>query len=432
MKRFGVLVLILFIFCWLPIIIFLHNYYLPKTMYLHQAEEATEWPRRDETNRYNNRWEGQVPVEVLLKPGLQYRPVVGMTTGNLSFSQSAWITYDLLHGNNIKTICTLHSTLEGPPLTSPASGNPYQVVVRPLKNGGSGEAIAYFLAVELGIDRFPSLAVLPQTLEIESPWFNTTDRVNVQSMVPGVEMVFVKDWTHCFPVRTTRSDSDGTQSPRWFDNGTVRVELQQRLVSTNESAFYRLCPRNMSLYDKVAEECLERPSSLRPCHGAEVVQILEMLMFDALIFNGERLHAEGPSNNVHIVRRVSHNYSDNTPLDFVWLDHGHYSFSDKDKNGETGGEMINWLGMHCIFSVKMLERLFGNATAVAHQGRLSDRVLRRMGPELVAMLDNATWDLNCTNGTRESLAVVERQFERLNRVILQCAAARNGTIDVIQ
>ena len=79
--------------------------------------------------------------------------------------------------------------------------------------------MAYHLARVLGLTQIPSQAVLPALRRIDSPWTNFTDRLNVQSLLRDVELVFLDlDWANCLPennrLRAAARDSSISGSSR--------------------------------------------------------------------------------------------------------------------------------------------------------------------------------------------------------------------------
>ena len=120
---------------------------------------------------------------------------------------------------------------------------------------------------------------------------------------------------------------------------------------------------------------------------------------------------------------------------FVYLDHGHYTFDDAKAGG--GGELLRLFRERCVFSGRLLRLLFAkNDDGTDTDTALSARVMKRMGPALVALLDDSYREDAGGGGESHSwvaakLAVVDRQLARLADAVAACAAKHGGVVDVI-
>jgi hypothetical protein len=148
-----------------------------------------------------------------------------------------------------------------------------------------------------------------------------------------------------------------------------------------------------------------------------VAQLLEMATFDALISNRERLHINGgSSNNVHWITPSYHD--DKHPLlqHLVWLDHGHYTFSNDNRTQQH--EMMDLLQQHCVFPRDLLLRNI----YTFRDPKLSIKVFERLSVQMIQALGGQA-------SIMERLGTVDRQMARLQEIILSCV--RENSIHVI-
>jgi hypothetical protein len=150
-----------------------------------------------------------------------------------------------------------------------------------------------------------------------------------------------------------------------------------------------------------------------------VAQLLEMATFGALISNRERLHIKGgSSNNVHWITPSSHD--DKHPLlqHLVWLDHGHYTFSNDNARTQQH-EMMDLLQQHCVFPRDLL--LLRNIYTF-RDPKLSIKVFERLSVQMIQALGGQA-------SIMERLRIVDQQAARLEEIILSCV--RENSIHVI-
>lgn len=372
---------------------------------------------------------GEIPESILQDESLSVVPVYG------NWSHNAWRSaYSQLHGNNMKIICYLK---RGGTILTRASDNsevllPYKVLMRPVHNGGGNEYLAYKVAQELGIqERIPTQTIPPRPFPIDTPWTaaNNTDYVNIQSLVSNVQLTFLgDDWTRCIPTITNtnseaklsiHNNKDDDFLHLVLDNTTTMAPLSIKTIDVDTRQDWKCCFRNMSVYDKTwRKECLQRDFVRYKCENAHVAQLLEMATFDALISNRERLHIKGgSSNNVHWITPSSHD--DKHPLlqHLVWLDHGHYTFSNDNARTQQH-EMMDLLQQHCVFPRDLLLRNI----YTFRDPKLSIKVFERLSVQMIQALGGQA-------SIMERLRIVDQQVARLEEIILSCV--RENSIHVI-
>ena len=393
-----------------------------------------------------------------------------------NWSHKAWTnTYDELHGNNMKVICHLVRTSRTKDeaskkysdssnkelILSPVYGDddantqetkhnlPYRVVVRPFIKGGGTEYLAYVVARELygpTETKIPTQHVLPTKYLIDNPWVTNAaaDYVNIQSLLYGVQLTFIDEWTNCIPRSTTILDKDeiansNKEADNFFlDIGNNNQRIRLEPIQVDESKSFKLCLRNMKVYDgKWKDQCFKQgKATRRQCYHSEVSQLVELALFDALIANGERLHLKGAStNNLHWVwpypdtdtgtgkfqPRIDANY--NRTLKMVWLDHGHYTFVSKP----NGGEMIaDFFKKYCVFSGLLLQRIFGKIVVDADDKRDSTLGLNMSQIVRNRLIDDSLADKLMDEIRDEQVQVLDQQIQHIRDAVLQCASKNNN------
>jgi len=393
---------------------------------------------------------GEVPEEMfgLIPTGIKIMPIEG------TWKRLSWMgRKSVLHGNTRKFICHLFDDNQTSPIRSqPLSENspPYRVLARRIhsdrgKNNGVGnEFLAYNVALELGIRKIPT-----QTIIASDPSPKKAP-MNIQSLLRGVHMTFMDDWMNCLPNTTAVDDSFSTKPPsKANDNGVVldigkgkKNETQMirlNFVHANTRAVWKLCfRRNATHYDQAwGQYCLQHQPLIRKCRQEEIAQLLEMAMFDIIIYNQDRIHMGPRSNNIHWlwppIEGDGNEPSVNTedPLELVWIDHEHSTFT---KNPRSVG-VIDFFSRHCVFPNNLLWQLF-HPNARSDHRRLSERVLERLMPKLRTFNETEGWHSTEERAqtVAQKLKVVDQQLTRIRAVVAECAEKHNpqGTVDVME
>lgn len=365
---------------------------------IHHQEDTRKMKKMQ--HHYDKEMEsfGEVPLHVL-----ENRHAVPLTfDGN--------VIYDSLRGMNIKLISSVGYS---------PYGKIYEVISRPFiqrNQGGWREMIAFHVDRALALYRIPNMALQPKKDHVVvSAWaLNITDHMVTQSFIRNVSLVFLEKWTECFPDPTSFGLFDNNTSPIVFRGKAyevVNVKVRQGIL--------RACPRDFSLSDKdSARLCLPKPSSVQMCNQHIASVISELFLFDLLIGNGERLHKNGASANVHIL-----NYHANqSTWRMVYIDQGHHTF-ERDNNEEN----FRLLAHHCLFP-RHLTRVVGRITTAP----LSEMVKRSMGDALVARYDQAVamGEIGEDRSLDRLLQVVDKRVERISNVFRECHQ-RHGRIYLI-
>jgi len=391
---------------------------------------------------------GEVSEEMLglIPAGINIMPT------NSTWKSVKWMNQmSILHGQNPKRICQLFDKNQTAPIRSQPlseSSLPYRVLVRPIEldkgeKSVGNEFLAYNVALELGIHKIPT-----QTIIASVPYPEKTP-MNIQSLLRGVYMNFMVDWTNCLPDTTAVDDSFSTKPPSRVSNNSVVLDIGKKnktnetktirlnFVHANTKAVWKLCFRNATHFNnKWRKYCLNHQPVIRKCRQEEIAQLLEMAMFDAIISNQDRIRGmKDKSNNIHWLwppaegdgNRPSVNTQD--PLQLVWIDHAHHSFLKKSG-------MVNFFEENCVFPDSLLQKLFHPTVRSDHRS-LSERVLERLMPKLSATF-NGTEGLQSTEERAQTavrrLKVVDVQLDRLRAVLTKCARKHNppGAVDVME
>jgi hypothetical protein len=267
------------------------------------------------------------------------------------------------------------------------------------------ELLAYHLSAELGLFTIPSQAM--HHLDDGTP-------VNIQSMLDGVKQLMLRDWEQCL----LPSAAASAPSRRRSDKKTKRT-WATRVVHVNTTASYPTCFKNDSVkwmgppHD---HPCLASHPVYRGCDGMDIGQIVEMMAFDILIANSDRIHpGGGGSNNVHVVAMApgATGTTPTAPWRFLWIDNGHMTF----KGG--GNKLLDFFREYCVFPSTFAELLLEPSPADGKS--LGFRVHAALGADVVAAL--AGFDGVPSTFLTDSLAVVDGQLEALRKVAADCAAA---------
>jgi len=403
---------------------------------------------------------GEVPDEMLglIPTSIKILPING-TWENVSWMRKS----SELHGNKCKMICHLFGTGNNrmTPVHSsqPLSENssPYRVLARPISligkkkdprynrtNGVGNEFLAYSVARELGIYKIPA-----QTIIASDP-----SPMNVQSLLRGVHLTFMDDWTNCIPNTTTAHHSLSMKPSSLGINdkelvvdigkGQNNKMIRLNFVHTNTQAVWKLClRRNATHYNRVwGQYCLQHEPSMRKCHQQEIAQLLDMALFDAIIFNRDRMVMGSLSNNIHwlwppptLPNGETPSLTTDKPLQLVWIDHDHDTFTEKweTKPGKRG-DMMKFFLRYCVFPGRLLQRLFHRDDRHRH---LSVRVHERLMPKVWATFNGTEGRVMTEERVRtvaQKLQVVDKQVEHLRMVVAKCARRHNskGVVDVME
>jgi len=387
---------------------------------------------------------GEVSEEMLglIPTGINIIPT------NSTWKHRKWLKQmSILHGKFPKRICQLFDKNQTAPIRfQPLSESslPYRVLVRPIdldkgeKKSVGNEFLAYNVAQELGIHKIPT-----QTIIASVPYPEKTP-MNIQSLLRGVYMNFMVDWTNCLPDTTAVDDSFSTKSvvldigKKNKTNKTKTIRLN--FVHANTKAVWKLCFRNATHFNKKWRTyCLQHQPVIRKCRQEEIAQLLEMAMFDAIISNQDRIRGmKDKSNNIHWLWPPAEGDGNEPsvhtqdPLQLVWIDHAHHSFEKITK--ERG--LMRIFKKICVFPDSLLQKLFHPTVRSDHRS-LSERVLERLIPKLLATF-NGTEELQSTEEraqtAAQTLKVVDLQLRRLRAVVKECAKKHNppGAVDVME
>ena len=97
-------------------------------------------------------------------------------------------------------------------------------------------------------------------------------------------MTFMDEWKNCLPNTKTLNDTGVV-----VDIGKEKENyvIGLNFVHANTQAVWKLCfRRNATHYNLLrGQYCLQHKPTIRKCHQEEIAQLLEMAMFDAIIFN---------------------------------------------------------------------------------------------------------------------------------------------------
>jgi len=380
---------------------------------------------------------GEVPEEMLesIPTDIKILPMNG------TWTKKSWKkSRKELHGNKDKMICHLFADNQTAPIHSqPISENssPYRVVARPISlvdakkhprynmtDGVGNEFLAYNVARELGIHRIPTQTIIASDA---SP-------MNVQSLLRGVHMTFMDEWTNCLP-NTKMLNDTGVVVDIGKEKENYVIGLN--FVHANTQAVWKLCfRRNATHYGQVwGQYCLQHEPTIRKCRQEEIAQLLEMAMFDAIIYNRDRMETGSMSNNVHWLWPPTAADGDkpslttDDPLQLVWIDHDHKTFTEETKFKKR---MARFFERTCIFPESLLRRLF-------HPGdrrRLSVRVQERLMPKLWATFNKTEGRQSAEERAQtvaQKLKVVDTQFSFLRKVVIGCEKKHNpqGFVDVM-
>jgi len=403
---------------------------------------------------------GEVPEEMLglIPTGIKIMPIKG------TWKKFSWMNKkSVLHGNFKKVICHLFDENQTSPIHSlPLSENsfPYRVLVRPIRvvkgrnnprrqksDGVGNEFLAYNLALELGIHKIPTQTII-------APPSSKRDPMNVQSLLRGVHFTFIHDWINCLPNTTAVDNSFSTKPPlRGNDNGMVlnignreKNETQMirlNFVHANTQAVWKLCFRNITHFDiEWGTYCLQHQPLIRQCRQEEIAQLLEMAMFDALIYNRDRLHRGPNSNNIHWLwpptegNDTEPSVNTEDPLQLVWIDHQHFTFTEQwEVDTGASGRIMSFFKRECIFPDNLLRQLFPSDARSDHP-RLSKRVLERLTPKIwVTFNETEGWRSvkERAQTVAHKLTVVNRQLKHIREAVAECARKHNppGAVDVM-
>ena len=315
--------------------------------------------------------------------------------------------YAKLHGNNIKLFCSLGVSTSRP-------GELLEAVARPFlfrNQGGWRELVAFHVDRATGLFKIPNevLEQSPRNVEIKDWGANFTDFFVIQSYIKNVSLVFVQDWLSCLP------DPPSTPANRPIKVHTLAFKGQTfrttEVFAVRESQL-TICPRNMAVFDaEWGDQCTKDLASKQICTQGHISQIMELLLFDFLIANGERLHPKGRSNNVH-----AHQFAPDSRLELLFIDQGHYSF---DGENQVMEEYKQTLTKYCIFPGRYLAQL-GEI-----KGNASDLIKASMGEELVRHYEQSqahlSKDVAKKVNLQEMLSVVDKHMHLLGNILTECA-----------
>jgi len=428
-----------------------HNFHSQLGGYLYLITPPSSSDDMEENQSSHYAKFGEVSEEMLglIPTGINIMPI------NSTWERVSWMNRkSFLHGNYPKMICHLFGDNQTAPIRSqPLSENslPYRVLVRPInlhegENDGVGnEFLAYNVAQELSIQKIPTQTIIASDPSPEKA------PMNIQSLLRGVHMTYMDDWTNCLPNTTALDDSFSTKPPsRVSDNGVVldigkgkwsneTRMIRLNFVHANTEAVWKLCFRNATHFNTHwGEYCLQHQPLIRKCRQEEIAQLLEMAMFDAIIFNRDRMRMGSMSNNVHWLWPSGQGdgseppVNTEDPLQLVWIDHAHSSFTD----AHPSGGLVDYFNEMCVFPDNLLQQLFHPIARSDHRS-LSERVLERLMPKLSAVFNETEGSQSTeerAQAAAQKLKVVDLQLERLRAVVAKCAKKHNpqGAVDVIE
>lgn len=278
----------------------------------------------------------------------------------------------------------------------------------PLARGRSYrlEILAMHLADEIGVHKVPTQVLVKR---------DSLGSVNVQSMIQGVRPVLIKGWEQCLQ-RNPRRNTTG-KGPR-----SGRSPRATRVVHVNPMKTFTFCYENNSIdrwkYPAPEHPCLTTRPLQRKCNDGEIAQILEMMIFDTLIVNRDRIKPGlGSSNNVHVVSAQLNGLYDAWKM--LWIDNGHMTFERGPQR-----ELLDFFATECVFPSNFAEVLLEPAA-----GDLSLRVMKRMNRSLIVDLDKI---LGAPNKVVEKVAIVGEQLKALQAVATKCATENpDGALNVM-
>lgn len=362
----------------------------------------------------------------------------------------------------------------------------YKVIVRShnSQEGVGAEYLAYAVARELGLHQIPTQSLIPQPRDNGK---SSHGIINVQSMLDDVRLTFLDNWTNCIPrAGEAASMNDAGSNDQLLSSALLQTTnaimipgnnsdtsqlLSIQPVQTDPHAVWRLCFRNFSLpYIDWLRWCAGEvggPATVarRSCRQTEIAQLLEMALFDAIIYNADRLHANSyRSNNVHWIwpsefatssnagrEAVAPKLNPDGTLQLVWIDQGHHTLKNARQragpNRSRTGLMMEFFYDYCVFPGRLLKKVFGADDAKDGQIPLTARVLERITPKIRfleeqhrRLLRGQYAEERLQNFTRmnrewtaERLEVVDRQIAVLGQVVARCASRHEppGMVDVM-
>lgn len=270
--------------------------------------------------------------------------------------------------------------------------------------------MAMHVADVIGIHKIPTMSL------VKKPQLAAS--VNVQSMIRGVRPVFLKGWEICLPRQSAMPRLASSHVKLPAPPHTTRT----RTLHVNSSASYAYCYQNTSIdvweYPAPEHPCLTARAHRRGCYDDEISQLLEMMAFDALILNHDRIKVgTGASNNVHVVpMRVGGSYDD---WKLVWIDNGHMTFENR-----TDNPLLDFFNETCVFPSSFAELLLAPAV-----DKVSTQVLDRLSDPLVLQMETVLGKLGRV-GTK--LQRVDEQLEKFRKIAAHCVAMNpRGTLDII-
>ena len=286
--------------------------------------------------------------------------------------------------------------------------------------------MAFYVDRTIGLFKIPNTALQLKEDHVEvADWgLNITDQMVTQSYLRNISMIFVEGWTVCLPSMNSSNPirfhlhggkKQAKRTALYF-NGTL---MNAAFVDAQFNEQLIMCPRNFSVYDKTwASFCLKEKTSVHNCTQSLLSQFTEMLVFDFLISNNERLQprAHGNSNNVHVL-----NYDPAGDMAAVYIDQGHHTFEAHNEQG-----VLDLLDKHCIFPIRLM-RLLGR-----FRGSIVDAIKRTMGDVIVSSYESAVTRgaIGAENGLDRLLAVVESRFSALRGAVKKCERRFHGIFGV--
>jgi hypothetical protein len=257
--------------------------------------------------------------------------------------------------------------------------------------------------------------------------------VNIQSMLDGVNQLWLREWEQCLPqphagLRTATAIAPSRQR----SDATTKRTWATRMVRLNTTASYPTCFKDESVdtwkWWRVKEhQCLVRRPVYRRCDVMDIGQIVEMMAFDTLIANSDRMNPDGiGSNNVHVVA-MSPGATVTSPSDawrFLWIDNGHMTFMKGN-----GHKLLGFFRKYCVFPSSFAKLLLEPLPADGKS--LGFRVHAALGADTVAAL--ARIEGVSPTFVTDSLAVVDEQLKALRKVAADCVAAEPsvGVLNVL-